>query len=281
MIAHRPLGASGLTVPAVGFGVSGPLGLGITSSALIKRLVDQCLEAGAGLFDTAPFYGEAEARLGAALAERPRDRFTLITKVGTERAGGGLRKNFTTAAVTESVERSLRTLRTDYLDVVLLHGPPVSGPPPEAMEALQRAVSAGKVRAIGVCGRGQELAAALTHPDIAVVQAPLWIGGWAQQAAEAGRGFLAIEVLRGGVDGFRAPRTAVDLWYLLRLYRHGGFKAVSKLSPGRAQAARTLLRKAIQRAGVASALVTTTRPAHLAANLSVAAAALDGAPASS
>lgn len=276
MVPLRALGATGLTIPAMGFGVSGPLGAPVTSERLTKKLVDLCLEGGAGLFDTAPFYGEAERRLGAALEGVSRDRYTLISKVGTRRGPGGWIKDFSAASIELSLDASLRSLRTDHIDILLLHGPPIGGPQADAIAALEAAKKAGKIRAIGVCGRGHEIETALAHPAIEVVQAPVWIGGWAQRVADAGRGFLAIEVLRAGVDGFRAPRGPVDLWYMARLARHGGLRALLRQAPGREQAARTLLRKAMGRAGVSAAIITTARPAHLSANLRAAAEALDG-----
>jgi aryl-alcohol dehydrogenase-like predicted oxidoreductase len=277
MVPQRALGATGLTIPAMGFGVSGPLGAPITSGKLTKRLVDLCLEGGAGLFDTAPFYGAAEQRLGSALDGVARDRYTLISKVGTRRGAGGWIKDFTASSIQLSLDNSLRSLRTDHIDILLLHGPPIGGPQQDAIAVLEDAKKAGKIRVVGICGRGHEIETALAHPTIEVIQAPVWVGGWAQRAAEAGRGFLAIEVLRAGVDGFRAPRGAVDLWYMARLLHHGGVGALLRQAPGRQQAARTLLRKAMSRTGVSAAIITTARPAHLSANLRAATETLDGA----
>ena len=80
---ERPLGATGLRVPAVGVGtwrtfdVRGP-----AAEANVRRVVDTALAGGARLFDSSPMYGQAERVLGAALAGR-RDAAIVATKVWT------------------------------------------------------------------------------------------------------------------------------------------------------------------------------------------------------
>lgn len=269
MIARRRLGATGFSVPMLGLGVSGPHGLGLAPT---DTLVAMACDAGAAFFDTAPFYGDAEARLGAALKGRPRDTFQLCTKVGTHRVGRRVRKDFTPHGVAASVAASLAALGVAEVELLLLHGPSDADLTDDLADALHTLQKQGRVRSVGICTRGPEVETALAWPPCAVIQAPVWEratnaqagASWAQRAAEVGKGFLAIEALRGAAPAWRFPKSPADLWYLAR--------AVVQRAPapdGGDPLQR--LRDAIAVPGVSSVTVTTTRPAHWAANLAVAA----------
>ncbi len=152
----RPLGGSGLQVPALSLGTAtfgGGKGFsewGNNGAKEATRLVDLCLEAGLTLFDSADMYsdGAAESILGAAIKGR-RDRVLISTKA-TFRTGpgpddvGSSRKH-----LTQACEASLRRLGTDYIDLYQLHGFDAKTPIEEALETLNDFVRAGKVRHIG------------------------------------------------------------------------------------------------------------------------------------
>jgi aryl-alcohol dehydrogenase-like predicted oxidoreductase len=154
---YRFLGASGFKVPALGFGAGtfggkGPLfsAWGATDAAEARRLVDLCLEAGANLFDTADVYsdGASEEILGAALKGR-RDQAIVSTKL-TLRAGDG--PNDVGASrhhLICGVERALRRLGTDYIDLLQLHHFDAMTPVDSVMATLDELVRAGKVRYLG------------------------------------------------------------------------------------------------------------------------------------
>ncbi|WP_424682865.1 aldo/keto reductase [Frateuria sp. YIM B11624] len=154
---YRFLGASGFKVPALGFGAGtfggkGPLfaAWGATDTAEARRLVDLCLEAGANLFDTADVYsdGASEDILGAALKGR-REQAIISTKL-TLRAGDG--PNDVGASrhhLLGGVERALRRLGTDYIDLLQLHHFDAMTPVDEVMATLDGLVRAGKVRYLG------------------------------------------------------------------------------------------------------------------------------------
>ena len=139
----RPLGKTGLCVSVIGLGtvkLGRTRGLkhpdpaaALPSDEEAEDLLRTAAELGVNLIDTAPAYGTSEARIGE-LMERygwfgGRDRWILCTKAGEEfdpygagGAGGGeSRYDFSAAAVRASVERSLRRLRTDRIDILLLH----------------------------------------------------------------------------------------------------------------------------------------------------------------
>ncbi|WP_330327594.1 aldo/keto reductase [Streptomyces pseudovenezuelae] len=138
-----------------------------------QATVDAAWDAGIRTFDTAPHYGLglSERRLGAALRERPRDTYTLSTKVGrllvpdpdggtgddlangfAVRASHRRVWDFSADGVLRSLEASLRRLGVDRVDVALLHDPDDHAEQAlrEAYPALERLRAEGVVKAIGV-----------------------------------------------------------------------------------------------------------------------------------
>lgn len=115
-----------------------------------RRIVARALERGARFFDTANVYGDGEAEriLGELLSARRSD-VGIATKVGLWRRGGkpeGLSASRIRAALTESLER----LRTDFVDLYYLHAPDPETPQAETLDAIQQALSEGRIRAWGV-----------------------------------------------------------------------------------------------------------------------------------
>ncbi|MEU6263608.1 aldo/keto reductase [Saccharopolyspora shandongensis] len=168
------LGKSGVTTTALGFGgaVIGNLYRSVTEETAFGA-VDAAWSAGIRYFDTAPHYGLglAERRLGRALADRPRDEFTVSTKVGRllvpspqtadsrdHDAGFDVRTDqvrkwdFSADGVRRSLESSLDRMSLDRVDVVLLHDPDDhwTQAAREAYPALHELRSQGVVGAIGV-----------------------------------------------------------------------------------------------------------------------------------
>jgi aryl-alcohol dehydrogenase-like predicted oxidoreductase len=150
---YRSLGNSGLIVSVTGLGCNnfGPrFDLDAT-----RDVVNAALEAGVTLLDTADMYGSgggSEEVLGQVLAGR-RDEVVLATKFGHQ----GFDMGYGTAAgakggrayIRRAAERSLRRLRTDYLDLYQLHTPDPVTPVEETLAALTELVDEGKVRYIG------------------------------------------------------------------------------------------------------------------------------------
>lgn len=171
----RALGSTGLKVSALGLGAvkigrnrglkypGAASGAGdafaLPSDDEVLDLLRAAAESGVNLIDTAPAYGTSEARLGAAMHKAAwfggRDRWVISTKAGEEfdAASGESRFDFSPVGVRASVERSLRRLRVDALDVVMLHSDGRdefvicdSG----GLDELRRLKQEGKIRAIGV-----------------------------------------------------------------------------------------------------------------------------------
>jgi aryl-alcohol dehydrogenase-like predicted oxidoreductase len=117
------------------------------------RTIQAALDLGITLIDTAPAYGfgRSESVIGRAIAERGhRDEVVLVTKVGLEQRGMSLFRNSTRKQIFAEIELSLRRLRTDYIDLYLVHWPDLDTPYEETAKALLDLQQAGKIRAIGV-----------------------------------------------------------------------------------------------------------------------------------
>ena len=114
------------------------------------RVIETALECGIDWFDHADIYGggECEKVFGDYLAEHKdiRDKITIQTKCGIRKGF----YDFSKEHIIESCEASLKRLKTDYVDVLLLHRPDTLMEPEEVAEAFSRLESAGKVKYFGV-----------------------------------------------------------------------------------------------------------------------------------
>lgn len=124
------------------------------------RWIDQALDLGITSFDHADIYGDyaVEALFGEALAAQPalRSRMQLVTKCGiklvsNQRPGHAIKSyDSSRAHVQASVEASLRALRTDHIDLLLIHRPDALMDPDELAHTFQGLRAAGKVLHFGV-----------------------------------------------------------------------------------------------------------------------------------
>ena len=159
---YRVLGRTGLQVSVLGIGtwqLSGPIDLDGRPDGFpdpgrerVIRLIQECHDLGINVIDTAEAYGdgEGERRVGDAIRGR-RDRWVVVTKFGLRRGSTGERvRDASPGSVTESLERSLRRLGSDYVDVLLYHTPPHSDQVAAGREVLERLMTQGKLRFFGI-----------------------------------------------------------------------------------------------------------------------------------
>jgi len=164
------LSTSGVSVSSV---VLGLMRINTLDDSGIKALYSAAREIGINIFDHADIYGGAphrcEARFGDALrlTADERDQIVIQSKCGI-RPGYF---DFSKEHILASVDRSLKALRSDYLDVLLLHRPDALVEPEEVAEAFDKLHAAGKVRHFGVSnhtpGQIDLLKTAVTQPIIA------------------------------------------------------------------------------------------------------------------
>jgi aryl-alcohol dehydrogenase-like predicted oxidoreductase len=147
----RPIGA--LEVSIVGLGTNN-FGLSMHEDE-IPPVVNGALDAGINFFDTSDSYGESEERLGRALGGH-RDEVLIGTKFGSPVGEGGT-GGAAPAYVREAVERSLRRLETDRIDLYQLHRPDPLVPIGDTLGLLDELVHEGKVREIGCSNFSAEM----------------------------------------------------------------------------------------------------------------------------
>lgn len=147
----RLLGRTGIRVSTLGVG-TGQFGLfGRTTEADCVRLAHAAFDGGINLIDTADFYsfGEAESITGKAIAGR-RDSIVLTSKCGFPMSDEANDRGGSRRWINSSIERSLRRLGTDYIDLYQLHQPDPDTPIEETVGAMSDLVRAGKIRAFGL-----------------------------------------------------------------------------------------------------------------------------------
>ena len=148
----RQFGRTELRVSALGFGcweIGGTYGR-IDESAF-DRAVTQAIDNGITSFDTAEAYGMgvSETALARALGARRKD-IVIATKFGVGYEEMPNRRDSSRARILASIDRSLARLKTDHVDIYLVHWPDPATPLAETMAALDEIVRQGKVRYVGV-----------------------------------------------------------------------------------------------------------------------------------
>ena len=258
---HRPLGSTGLMVSPLGLGtvklgrdqgVKYPSGFTIPDDQIARMLLNQARQLGINLIDTAPAYGTSEERLGPLLRGQRQD-WVIVSKVGEEFEAGQSRFDFSAAHTRFSLERSLKRLETDFIDLVLVHS---DGNDLHILEhtdvyqTLAELKAEGKIRGFGFSGKtvagGLK---ALQTGDCAMVTYNL--NEQAERdvldyAAQHGKGVLVKKALASG---------------------H------ACLAPG-VDPVRASFQLLFDHPGVASAIVGTINPLHLSHNVATAAAVI-------
>lgn len=176
-LERRQLGRSGLSVTVLGFGamdLGGPPAAEEISDADAARVLNAVLDAGINFIDTAVCYGTSERRIGQAISHR-RQEYVLATKWGCIPGQGMTTPHVHSAAnIRAGVEHSLRTMRTDYIDVAQFHGSlsRAEWEAEGALDELLRLKQEGKVRSIGVSGVLPNLAEQVEAGVFDVFQVP-------------------------------------------------------------------------------------------------------------
>jgi uncharacterized protein len=216
------LGRTNLMVTRSSFGVLPMQRVDFDTARIILR---RAVEAGINFFDTASGYSDSEEKIGFSLADL-RERFFIATKC----SGAGTRRE-----VIELVERSLRRMKTDHVDVLQLHNPttlPDPDDPDSTYAGLLEARERGLTRFIGITNHSREVARAAVESGLYdTLQFPL-SGISAQEdfeladlCAEQDVGFIAMKALCGGLlnnaklafVGLRDRRHVVPIWGIQKL----------------------------------------------------------------
>jgi len=263
---QRQLGRTDIVASVLGFGGS-EIGYQGVSPRTVARLLGSALDAGLNVIDTAECYDDSEALIGKAIGARRRE-VALFTKCG--HAGGWSSADWRCAPLLASIERSLRRLATDYVDLIQLHscslGELRKG---EAIEALERARERGFTRYVGYsgdgeaaryaveCGRFDTLQTSVSIADQDAVERTLPL------ARERNMGVIAKRPLANVAWSYaKKPAEPYYQTYWSRLRKLD--YPFLKTSPDRAVG--TALRFTLRVPGVHTAIVGTTKPERWQAN---------------
>ena len=194
----QQLGNTGMTVSELGFGGIPILRL---ESGEAEKIVRHAFDRGINFFDTAYAYRDSEEKIGRAFAGR-RDKVIIATKTMRRDGAGAL----------EQLEQSLQRLQTDYIDLYQLHQVAQESvwqtisAPGGALEVLQKAKVAGKIRFLGVTSHSRPMAIKLIQTGLfSTVQFPFNFievdaaGDLHPEARRLGLGILVMKPFAGGV----------------------------------------------------------------------------------
>lgn len=220
-IPTRSLGPDKLEVGAIGYGAmsfGNPYGQQgqYDPDQAAREILDQAEKLGVTMIDTADGYGDSEEILGRALAGR-RDRFVVATKFGIVSApfGGGEAKiDGSPAYARQQLERSLRRLGTDHIDLYYQHRADPTVPIEDTVAAMAEFVAEGKVRYLGLSEASPDTIrrAHAVHPITAIqTEWSLWERGLEQEVLpltrELGIGIVPYSPLgRGALTGSISSR---------------------------------------------------------------------------
>ena len=272
----RSFGKTGFEVSALGFG-GAPIGYLETDRRQVAEILNTLLDRGVNLIDTAASYSGSETAIGEAIGHR-RDDYLLVSKCGQafQDIEGAA---WSASAIGQTVERALRRLKTDHIDVLLLHSCDLETlKEGEALGALVKARDAGKVRFVGYSGDNQAAAHAAGLDEVAVIETSVNI------CDQANIDSVLPEARRNNV-GVLAKRPIANAAWKDASEQRGPYVNYAKIYserlatmaitpadlgfPGEVGAAwsEIALRFTLSQPGVATAIVGTTKTSHVERNL--------------
>lgn len=278
-VEYRRLGRTNLKVSVVGFGGLS-IALGNTEQKRVTLLLNQALDRGLNMIDTAECYGapgqnQSEILIGNAVGSR-RDEYVLSSKVGHENGQFGQGDDWSAESIQRTIERSLKRLKTDRLDIVHLHGANLETlKAGEVTGALKRAREAGKIRFLAYSGSGERVRYAVESNDFDVVQVSLnvfeqdVIDELLPMTLEKDIGVIAKRPLGNAVWRFRErPEWGwyAEYWDLIEPLDYPFFKGEALTDPGPEGAGGMALRFVTSTPGLHTAIVGTTSPGRWTQN---------------
>ena len=271
---YRIFGNTGLKVSVLGFGGS-EIGYEGARPKVVEKILGAALDAGINVIDTAECYADSEELLGRAISHRRND-YHLFTKCGhvTQALERPRFHEWDPRLIAKSIDRSLKNLRTDHLDLLQLHS--CSEPhlrKGDVIRAIEDAKRAGKTRFIGYSGDSDDAICAIETGAFDALQISVSIAD--QESIER---VLPPARQRGlGVIAKRPVANAV--WLRSRVsssdYSREYWDRLNKLdfdflTNASADAFATALRFTLSVPGVHTAIVGTAKPARIAGNAELA-----------
>lgn len=276
-IEYRLLGKTGLRVSILGFGGS-EIGYQAVAQKTVDRILNTALAAGINVIDTAECYADGEALIGKAISRRRAD-VVLMTKCGhaplrspLARAAGFAQPDWEPAMLSRSIERSLKNLRTDHVDVMQFHSPPLATlKDGRVIDVLQQARRRGQARFVGVSADSDEAMYAVESGVFDTLQISLSIAD--QEAIDrlipsaTARGMGVIVKRPIANAAWRHGNQPPSDWYTRTYWDRLQVLDYDFLKQGFEDAAANALRFTLGTEGVTTALVGTTRPERVEQNI--------------
>lgn len=273
----RTLGKTHLDVSTLGFGCA-PSAFLKTDLDNLAKLVNTMLDRGVNLIDTATMYPGSEEFIGNHLAGR-RKEYVLVSKVGSAKAAGTAGEPWSDDLITSSIDRALRLMKTDHVDVMLLHSCDLATlEADDALASLVKARDAGKIRFAGYSGDNEAAAFAAKLPDVAVIEASINyvdqnnIDAVLPLARKHNVGIIAKRPVANAAWKGAAGRTGIYVNYTreyVKRHEQLGLKA-GDVGFAEADWAELALRFTLSFPEVTTAIVGTTNEANALKNLEIA-----------
>lgn len=280
----RPFGTTGLEVSSLGVGLS-EIGFDLSQADVdqASHVLNTALDHGINLLDTAACYGIAEEMIGRCVAHR-RDDYILSTKCGHVPSGFE-GEEWTATTVTESIERSLKRMKTDHLDIVHLHSCDVEilerG---EVIEALEEAKRAGKTRFIAYSGDNEPVEWAVASGRFDSIQTSINLVDQRARtrvlpaAVEAGLGVIAKRPIANGVWKAETSPSEYAASYFERAQAMLEEGPIERGWNEELHPVEIALGYVLSLPGVSTAIIGTKNPAHMVANIQHLVTASDFSP---
>jgi len=269
-VEKRKLGKTGMQVSALGFGGS-EIGYQSVTAPTVKKMLNSALDAGVNVIDTAECYASSEELIGQAVAGR-RKEYYLFTKCG-HFAGWG-QPDWGPSSLVKSIERSLRRLKTDCVDLIQLHSCSEEElKKGDVIEALKRARERGHTRYIGYSGDGRDALYAIECGEFDTLQTSVSLAD--QEALE-----LTLPLARERNIGVIAKRPIANAAWKsgdrkpADSYAHPYWERLRKLNYDflhgmLSKAIATALRFTLSVPGIHTAIVGTTKPERIQENAAI------------
>ncbi len=259
----RKLGKTDLVVSRLGFGGAELGFVPNVKQSDVDILLNSALDSGLNLIDTAAGYLSSEKMIGEAVSHR-RKSFYLISKCGA--LDGFTREDWSKKGILETIEQSLRDLKTDYLDIAQLHSCSAEVlRQADCIEGLQRAQEKGYTRYLGYSGDNHDAKFALDMGIFDTLQTSVSVADQLpiedniKLAIEKGIGVIAKRPIANAV--WRNAEKPADA------YHHPYWERIQKLrfpflQKSLAESISTALRFTLSIEGVTTAIVGTTQPSR-------------------
>lgn len=251
----RPLGTTGLKLSVIGYGafkigrnknVKYPDHYELPDPDTVKKILNSVVEAGINYIDTAPAYGLSEYYIGRFLYSQ-RKKLVISTKVGEYFNGDGSTFDFSGAAATASIEKSLKNLKTDYLDIVFIHSDGNDTAIINETDIVKQLLvlrDKGLICHVGMsCKTREGIEASMTWADVVMLEYSISHSGYTDLIHRAAREGIGIVVKKGLASGHLPADASV--------------------------------RFVLRHPGVTSLVIASNNPEHLKANIATAESLVD------